>query len=61
MIHLIPLTHFEDMVCLHNIFIFFIFLFFLNFRKSDEPHPDVTPAGYVNDLREAVDLLLARR
>ncbi len=28
------------------------------FRPSDENHPEVTPDGIVNDLSQAVDLIL---
>jgi len=31
------------------------------YRKSDEPHPVVTPDGYVDNLAQAVDLYLNNR
>ncbi|XP_033102841.1 phospholysine phosphohistidine inorganic pyrophosphate phosphatase-like [Anneissia japonica] len=31
------------------------------YRPSDEPHPEVKPAGYVDNLAQAVDLLLSNR
>ena len=30
-------------------------------RKSDEPHPLVTPDGYVDNLKQAIDLYLNNR
>lgn len=31
------------------------------YRPSDEPHPHVTPSGYVDDLKEAIDVILMNK